>query len=447
MSSRFSARHPVGLHVLCGIELLERFAASLLGSLLLLYLNERLGLAAGTAARQIATFNAAVYLGSVLGGVVADRWLGARRAILAGAALLAVGYAVLSCDRPGWLYSSAGLAILGHALFKPNIFAAVGQLCARNDIRRDAAYSVFYVLGNIGAALGPIAGGSLRSLWGWSVAFGTASLAMSLALATGIICARSLSTEQAHRDGASFAESAASASKPWPLVVMAMLLGAVLLFTAIYEQSGLSLLLWARDCTRLSVLGHAIPPSYLLAVPGALVLVIQPLLTRIFSALATRGRVVAPFARMQIGTLCAVAAYSLMLGAAVLFGHNRRPVGIGWLFGCFVALTIGELLVYPLSMALITRAVGSRAVGTAMGIWTAAVAVGQWLAGEVAAKWTVWPYPRLFLFLVALSAAAFLLLALASRSLLHSLADQEPSSRETRQTPSKPGHSDHGMRR
>lgn len=447
MSSRFGARHPVGLYVLCGIELLERFAASLLGSLLLLYLNERLGMAAGTAARLSGTFNAAVYLGSVLGGVVADRWLGARRAILVGAAMLAAGYAVLSSERAGWIYPSAGLLILGHALFKPNIIAAVGLLYARHDLRRDEAYSVFYVLFNIGAALGPLAGGSLRTLWGWSAALGVASLAMSFAFAIGVLCARSLTTEHPHSAGTAPTQSAAPASKTWPLVMMTGLLGTVILFTAIYEQSGLSLLLWARDCTRLSVFGYAVPPSYLLAVPGAFVLAIQPLLSRLFSALATRGHVISPLARMQMGTLCAVAAYSLMLGAAVLYSHERRPVGSGWLLGCFVALTIGELLIYPLSMSLITGVVESRAAGTAMGSWTAAVAIGQWLAGEIAVRWTTWLHPRFFMFLVALSVGAFLLLTLAGRNLLPALADQEPSSRKAHQTPSTPGPSDHGMRR
>ncbi len=98
MSSRFGARHPVGLYALCAVELFERFAGALLGSLMLLYLNERLGMASSTATRVGGAFNAVVYLSSVIGGVIADRCLGPRRAILLGAGLLAVGHVVLSMD-------------------------------------------------------------------------------------------------------------------------------------------------------------------------------------------------------------------------------------------------------------------------------------------------------------------------------------------------------------
>jgi hypothetical protein len=111
LSSVIGARHPVGQYVLCAVELFERFAASLLGSLLLLYLNERLGLTISTATRWSGSFNAAVYLSSVLGGVLADRTLGNRRAVMLGSAFLAAGYVtlaptLLACSilpQPCWL--------------------------------------------------------------------------------------------------------------------------------------------------------------------------------------------------------------------------------------------------------------------------------------------------------------------------------------------------------
>ena len=150
---RRNREHPSGFHALCAVELFERFAGTLLGSLVLLYLSERLGMAAGSATRLGGTFNAAIYVSSVIGGVIADRWLGTRRSILLGALLLALGYAVLSMDRATLLYPAAGLLMVGHALFKPSISSAVGKLYPRNDPRRDDAYSLFYVVFNIGSGL------------------------------------------------------------------------------------------------------------------------------------------------------------------------------------------------------------------------------------------------------------------------------------------------------
>ena len=308
MSSRFGDRHPVGLYVLCAVELLERFAGTMLGSLLLLYLSERLGMTTGSATRLGGAFNAAIYLSSVIGGVIADRWLGTRRAMLLGALLLAFGYAVLSMDSATLLYPAAGLLMLGHSLFKPSISSAVGKLYPRNDPRRDDAYSLFYVVFNIGSGCGPIAGGFLRSHLGWSAAFTVAGLAMLAALSTGLLCFRFVVETAGPNTDAQTSPSKDLTRSTWPTAALLGVLGSGLLFTAVYEQSGQSLLLWARDCTRRSLLGYSVPPSSLLGLPGLLVLGIQPLLSRTQSALSRRGHRPSPLLRIGIGLLFGVVA-------------------------------------------------------------------------------------------------------------------------------------------
>jgi len=430
MSSVIGARHPVGLYLLCVVELCERFAGSLLGSLLLLYLNERIGLSPGIATRLGGAFNAAVYLSSVLGGVVADRWLGTRRAILLGAALLAVGYGVLATDRTTALYPSAGLLILGHALFKPNISAAVGKLYALGCPRREDAFSVFYVVFNIGAACGPVAGGSLRASYGWSIAFSVAAMAMGLALVTGILCYSWLAATVLRQDSDAAKPGKNPAGAAWPFGAMAGLLSAGLLFTAVYEQSGQSLLFWARDCTQRSWFGLSVPPSSLLALPGLLVLLLQPLLARMMSMLAQRGHQPPVLHRIQVGLACGVLAYLIMVGAALLHGQRHAIVSPCWLVACFVALTLGELLVYPPSMALVTRLAPPSATAAAMGLWMAAIAIGQWLAGEIAARWAVWPHAALFAGLAVISLAAVAVLVFASRAIALAVAGGASGSSE-----------------
>lgn len=426
MSSVIGARHPIGLYLLCVVELCERFAGSLLGSLLLLYLNERIGLSPGIATRLGGAFNAAVYLSSVLGGVVADRWLGTYRAILLGAALLAVGYGVLSVDRAAALYPAAGLLVLGHALFKPNISAAVGKLYDRGSPRREDAFSVFYVVFNIGSACGPIAGGSLRAGYGWSIAFSVAALAMLLALVAGILSYRWLAAT-VHSQGTA-ARSAETLARPaWPLGAMAGILGAGLLFTASYEQSGQSLLFWARDCTQRSLLGHSLPPSSLLALPGLLVLILQPLLTRTMSSLAKRHYQPTVLSRIQVGLSFGVVAYLIMVGAALLHGQRQAAVSPWWLVACFVALTIGELLVYPLMMALVTRLAPPAGTAAAMGLLMAAFAAGQLLAGEVAARWAIWSNTTLFATLAGIALAASVVMRSARKRVLAALSPLAPS--------------------
>lgn len=425
MSSRFGARHPVGLYVLCAVELFERFAGTLLGSLLLLYLSERLGMTTGSATRLGGTFNAAIYLSSVIGGVIADRWLGTRRAMLIGALLLAFGYAVFSMDRATLLYPAAGLLMMGHALFKPSISSAVGKQYPRNDPRRDDAYSLFYVVFNIGSGCGPIAGGFLRSHLGWSAAFAVAGLAMLAALSTGLLCFRFVVETAGPNTDAQTSPSKDLARSTWPTSAMLGVLGSGLLFTAVYEQSGLSLLLWARDCTRHSFLGYSFPPSSLLGLPGLLVLGIQPLLSRTQSALSRRGHRLSPLLRIGIGLLFGVVAYLIMVIAALRQAGSHGLVSPAWLVACFTALTVAELLVYPLGMSLMTRLSPQTATAVAMGLWLVSLAGGHWLAGEVASRWTLWSHAKLFAVLAALALAAVVVLALAARPIRRALADNK----------------------
>ena len=420
MSSAIREHHPVGLYLLCIIELCERFAASLFGSLLLLYLNERLGLPPGSAARLGGVFNAAVYLSSVLGGAMADRWLGTQRAMLLGAALLAAGYAALSLDRAAAMHPSTVLLILGHALFKPNINAAVGKLYERGSPRREQGFSLFYVVFNVGSACGPAAGGALRAAYGWSLAFSVAALAMLLALAAGLVSYRSL-TVTGNRAG-ELTAARPNERSPWPVGAIVALLSAGLLFTAVYEQTGQSLLLWARDCTERRMARHSLPPSSLLALPGLLVLALQPLLNRMVSLWTRHGDGPSALNRIQLGLMFGIVGSAIMIGAALLHGQQHAAVSSWWLVACFVALTLGELLVYPLSMALVTRLAPTSSTAAAMGLWMAAIAIGQWLAGEVAARWAVWSHVELFSALSAIALTAVVVLAVGSRFIERSLA-------------------------
>lgn len=415
MSSVIGARHPGGLYALCSVELFERFAASLLGSLLLLYLNERIGLALGTATRWSGLFNAAVYLSSVMGGVVADRGLGTRRAVLLGAALLAAGYVTLSLDAARLLYPAAALLVAGHALFKPSISAAVGKLYKQDDPRREDAYSLFYVVFNIGAACGPVAGAFLRQHFGWAEAFSVAALVMGLALTLGLLCYGWLTAKDAETPRSPH-QNAAQA-QVWPVAAMIGLLGATLLFTAAYEQSGLSLLLWARDCTRRTLLGRELPASVWLSLPALLVLAMQPMLRVVFAAWTRWIGEPSLLGRVRIGLGCGVAAYGIMVFAAWTHGANPSLLSPLWLLACFVVLTLGELLVYPLSMALVTRVAPPAASTTAISLFLVSLAGGQWLAGEVAARWATWPHALIFVALAGLALSALVSLAIAHRAI------------------------------
>lgn len=257
---------------------------------------------------------------------------------------------------------------------------------------------------------------------------------MSLATAAGLVSYRWLTgTAQEHsEEDSALSKEVLRAS--WPVAAMAGILAAGLLFTAVYEQTGQSLLLWARDCTRRSLFGYSFPASSLLGVPGLLVLGMQPLLSRTVSTLAKRGLGPSLLDRIRLGLLFGVVAYLVMTGAALLQRRGQELVSPWWLVSCFVALTLGELLVYPLSMALVTRLAPPTATAAAMGLWMAALAGGQWLAGEIAAQWAMWSHAAFFTVLAALALAAACVLALAARSIRRAVPE-ENAAQILRRTP------------
>jgi POT family proton-dependent oligopeptide transporter len=158
------AGHPRGLFVLFYAEMWERFSYYGMRALLILYLTKHWLFDDGKANLIYGAYGALVYITPVLGGIIADRWLGQRKAVLFGGILLAAGHGLMAVEGAGgqsdptinvfWL--ALAFIIVGSGFLKANISVIVGQLYKMSDIRRDAAYTIFYMGVNVGSALGTI---------------------------------------------------------------------------------------------------------------------------------------------------------------------------------------------------------------------------------------------------------------------------------------------------
>ncbi|UCE88363.1 MAG: peptide MFS transporter [Pseudomonadota bacterium] len=172
----FRSRHPSGLYTLFFTEMWERFSYYGMRALLVLYLVNALEYPRSDALEVYATYTALVYLTPVLGGYLADRWLGARRAVLVGAILMALGHFAMAA--PALLYLALGLLVAGNGFFKPNISTMVGALYARDDPRRDSGFTIFYMGINLGAFFSPLVCGTLGEKLGWHYGFAAAGVGM-----------------------------------------------------------------------------------------------------------------------------------------------------------------------------------------------------------------------------------------------------------------------------
>lgn len=196
--------HPRGLYVLFFAEMWERFSFYGMRALLVFYLTKHFLFDDASASGLYASYGAMVYLSPVIGGLIADRYLGFRRAIVFGAVLLCLGHAGMSYEGFGAgmtddvanggvfrdelalsvLYASLASIIVGVGFLKPSISSIVGQLYGPNDARRDGGFTLFYMGINVGAMTAALVCGYLGETYGWSYGFGAAGLGMLLGLIT-----------------------------------------------------------------------------------------------------------------------------------------------------------------------------------------------------------------------------------------------------------------------
>jgi POT family proton-dependent oligopeptide transporter len=182
--------HPPGLYALFTTEMWERFSYYGMRALLVLYLTKAIGFNRPDALRIYAIYTGLIYLTPLIGGRLADRYLGQRKAIFIGGILMALGQFVLT--QRELLNLGLGLLIVGNGFFKPNISTMVGTLYPKGDHRRDGAYTIFYMGINLGAFLAPLVCGWLGERIGWAAGFASAGIGMTLGLLTFVFTQRLL---------------------------------------------------------------------------------------------------------------------------------------------------------------------------------------------------------------------------------------------------------------
>lgn len=404
-ASRLFEHHPIGLYVLCAVEAAAGFALYVLGSLLLLYLIETAQHDQATALRWVGGYNAACFVAPLFGGLLADAGLRFRRTVLMGAILLMIGFLALSqTGREPKL--ALALLLIGNGLFRSNLVAMLGRLYPDKDARQETAYRLLYAAFNVGGLIAPLVAGVLARAGRWHVAFLLAAIAMALAVV--LLCVAHPHLARADQIFDSLVPShepprrAVSRLSRW--LAIFVIAQVTMLWTIAYGQADGMMLLWARDYTQRVVLGIEFSPSAFAAVPPLFVL----LWTLLAALVRLRGRRFSRRARIQSGLLATSAGFGLMLLAVPQTGHMASAA---WPLACLGLLTVGELLVVPVTQMLINLLAPQEHVGLSCAVWYAAAAIGLWLAGQLGALWSRIPHSSFFAILVVAPLVASALLA------------------------------------
>ncbi len=427
--------HPKGLFLLFMAEMWERFSYYGMRALLIFYLIQHWMFAEDKAYVIYGAYTALVYIAPVVGGYLADQYIGQRKAVLFGAVLLTFGHFFMAFEGSGgqsdpfinifWL--ALALIIVGSGFLKANISVIVGQLYSRTDVRRDPAYTIFYMGINVGAATASIICGYLGQTYGWEYGFGLAGIGMLIGLIFFVIGKPLLLGKGEPKDPAKIAggkewaiygAGLAMVALCWAAIQYQELVGTVLgvfggglvayvLFTAVtklapqerdrifaamflilvsivfwalFEQAGSSLNVF----TDRHVDTQGVNASMFQSINAIYIVLLAPLFAMLWQGLARKGAEPSTPMKFGLAVIQVGLGFLVLVWGAESAGINV-PTPVIFIFLIYLLHTTGELCLSPVGLSAMNRLSPGHMASLIMGTWFFASATGNFAAGLIAA--------------------------------------------------------------
>jgi len=429
--------HPKGLFYLAFTEAWERFSYYGMTALVVLFMVNQLllpghvehigGFAAFRAAIEsivgplstqalasqiFGLYAGFVYFTPLLGGIIADRWIGQRNAVVIGALSMSAGHIAMAFDQSFLL--ALFLLVIGSGFLKGNISAQVGALYPPEDEgRRTRGFVIFSTGINIGAVSGPLLCGLLAQVYGWPYGFGIAAIFMLLGLATYLSGYRHLPARVERRKN----EHAARLTSAERRIVAALV---VVLVISIFESIAYGQIfnvssIWIQQHVALDLAGFRIPVPWFQAINSIFSICCVPLLFWIWRCQTSRGR--EPNELAKIGTGAWLAAASNLILVAAIFVSGAQLVNPIWPFFYSAGLGISFLYYWPTLLALVSRAAPAKLNSTLMGLAFMSLFIANTLVGWIGGFYEKMPPGQFWAMHAAISVVGGLLVALLGRRL------------------------------
>ncbi len=441
--------HPVGLYVLFFTELWERFSYYGMRAILTLYIiaaatgedpgGPGLGWAEKDALALYGWYTMLVYVASIPGGIMADRWLGQKKAVLYGGLLLCIGHGTLAIESETAFFTGLAFIVAGVGLLKPNISTMVGGLYQPGDARRDKGFSIFYIGINIGAMLASLIVGVVAYNYGWHYGFGLAGIGMLLGQAVYMLGQKYLKqvgnapTATQRKNEASLMDLYKQLPKHnLPLIVTGLLLAVsfyvlfsksipygllaifltaitamlmmiyqeldkiqrdrfvvllisfiiVIIFWGAFEQAGGLMNIYTEKYTNREVLGITIPAAVMQSWNPLFIIIFGVPVANFWYRWKKKGHEASSLFKMMVGLIIMGSGFLWMRGAALQYQEVGQSA-LFWLILAYLFHTIGELCASPVALSFITKLAPVKYASLMMGVYFAVTGLGNKLAGIV----------------------------------------------------------------
>jgi POT family proton-dependent oligopeptide transporter len=437
--------HPKGLGFLAVVEGCERFSYYSMQTLLTLYMVNYLllpehmssvwglgwvqqHLAGGKTGQPLASdifgnYTSLVYLTPIFGGIIADRWLGRRGALVAGASIMALGHFLMAIQ-PAFLLALVCL-IVGVGLFKGNIASQVGELYGPNDLRRAVAFQIFYIAIQVSVIAAPLISGTLGENVGWHYGFGCAGVVMVLGLVIYLFAKPYLPADKRDLPAAPAAAKVATFENGDGARIAALIMLVPALAVSLLPNQEIfnAYLVWADQQFDLTFFGTKVPTSWMITLDSIFSFGTLLGITVFWQWYGSSPKRKEPdeLSKLILGSLFTIVGALCLYMAAITQGSGK--IGLFWpvMFHFFNSMGFGHVL--PVSLALVTKIAPRKLTATSVGIYYLAFFIANKVVGEVGGWYSTMPIPQFWLVHVGAAVVGLVAFVLFKLFLSHRFAD------------------------
>ena len=432
MSQFINKNNPHSLSTLFFTEMWERFSYYGMRALLVLYLVNSQNYSESDALHIYAVYTGLVYLTPLIGGYLADRFLGSQKAIFIGGLTMMIGHFLMAF--PNFLYLAIGMLIIGNGYFKPNISTLLGRLYKPDDVRRDSGFSIFYVGINLGAFLAPLIVGYVGETINWHYGFAIAGFGMLAGLiqfyiGQNKIIKEDISSQSKKLNPADWGIITLVSLINLPLILVILELNQiindfffeilailiiliffyfitkkkqllavkkdikriayigilsifVIFFWVGFEQAGGSLTLFANNSVDRNFLGFVIPASFFQSINPLIIILIGPMIANFWLSVDRSKNKINTSQKMGLGLLLLASGFFLIM---LVNNSSETSISLWWLVGVYFLHTMGELCLSPIGLSMVSKVSPKKIASLMMGFWFLSSAVANFTAGKLPA--------------------------------------------------------------
>ena len=432
MSQFINKNNPHSLTTLFFTEMWERFSYYGMRALLVLYLVNSQNYSESDALHIYAVYTGLVYLTPLIGGYLADRFLGSQKAIFIGGLTMMIGHFLMAF--PNFLYLAIGMLIIGNGYFKPNISSLLGRLYKPDDVRRDSGFSIFYVGINLGAFLAPLIVGYVGETINWHYGFAIAGFGMLAGLiqfyiGQNKIIKEDISSQSKKLNPADWGIITLVSVINLPLILVILELNQiindfffeilailiiliffyfitkkkqllavkkdikriayigilsifVIFFWMGFEQAGGSLTLFANNSVDRNFLGFVIPASFFQSINPLIIILIGPMIANFWLSVDRSKNKINTSQKMGLGLLLLASGFFLIM---IVNNSSETSISLWWLVGVYFLHTMGELCLSPIGLSMVSKVSPKKIASLMMGFWFLSSAVANFTAGKLPA--------------------------------------------------------------